>query len=144
MTNELQNIMRMRDDISGIFDNFIDNRYPENAVQEDESGAWIPEVDVRETKDEFVLFAALPGVKKEEVQTEIKENILTISGSRSVKNDEKDGWLRREMASGRFYRAFKIGPRVKTDAIKASFRDGVLEIKIPKADEEKASKIAIE
>lgn len=147
MTNETlqKDIMRMRNNISSIFDNFLTNRYQENTAEDGEGSIeWMPDVDVKETKDDFVLQAALPGVKKEDVETEIKDSILTISGKREVKENDGDNWLRREIASGQFYRAFKIGARVKTDAVKASFKDGILEIRLPKADEAKPNKIQID
>lgn len=147
MTNETlqKDIMRMRNNISSIFDNFLTNRYQENTAEDSEGSIeWMPDVDVKETKDDFVLQAALPGVKKEDVETEIKDSILTISGKREVKENDGDNWLRREIASGQFYRAFKIGARVKTDAVKAIFKDGILEIRLPKADEAKPNKIQID
>lgn len=147
MTNETlqKDIMRMRNNISSIFDNFLTNRYQENTAEDGEGSIeWMPDVDVKETKDDFVLQAALPGVKKEDVETEIKDSILTISGKREVKENDGDNWLRREIASGQFYRAFKIGARVKTDAVKAIFKDGILEIRLPKADEAKPNKIQID
>ncbi|GAB4029364.1 MAG: hypothetical protein Fur0012_03600 [Elusimicrobiota bacterium] len=147
MTNETlqKDIMRMRNNISSIFDNFLTNRYQENTAEDREGGIdWMPDVDVKETKDDFVLHVALPGVKKENVETEIKDSVLTISGKREVKENDGDNWLRREIASGQFYRAFKIGARVKNDAVKASFKDGILEIRLPKADEAKPNKIQID
>jgi HSP20 family protein len=147
MANETlqKEIISMRNNISSLFDNFLSSRHSANPGPENETESlWLPDVDIRETKDEFVLYMALPGVKKEDVQTEIKDNLLAISGKRAVKNDEDDNWLRREIPSGQFYRAFKIGAQVKSDAVKAAFKDSILEIHIPKADAEKPNKIQIE
>ena len=147
MTSETmqKDIIRMRNNISSIFDNFLGSRCCENPTTENDTApAWMPDVEVKETKDDFVLYVALPGVKKEDVEMEIKDNLLTISGKREIKDSNNDNWLRREIPAGHFYRAFKIGARVKTDAVKASFQDGILEIKIPKADEAKPNKIQID
>lgn len=146
MANETlqKDILLMRNNISSIFDNFLGGRYPENAEGGENAAAWMPDVDVLETKDDFILQVSLPGVKKEAVETEIKDSVLTISGKRDIKQNSDDNWLKREIPTGQFYRAFKIGARVKTEAVKANFKDGILEIHIPKADEAKPNKIQID
>lgn len=146
MANETlqKDLLLMRNNISSIFDNFLGGRYPENAEGNEPAAAWMPDVDVLETKDEFVLQVSLPGVRKEEVETEIKDSVLTITGKRATRHLNDDNWLKREIPAGQFYRAFKIGARVKTEAVKANFKDGILEIRIPKADEAKPNKIQID
>lgn len=146
MANEIlqRDISKLRDSISSILDNFIPTRYMENSSDETQSQqTWTPDVDIKETKDDFILYVSLPGVKKENVETEIKDNLLTISGKIENK-EEEDNWLRKEIPYGHFYRAFKIGARVKTDSVKAHLKDGILEIRIPKADEAKPNKIQID
>lgn len=142
-----QDVLKIKDDISTIFDNVLGTRCSCEGLHNDGDYFWTPAVDVAETKDGFILKAALPGVNKEDVSTEIKEGLLTISGKRSAcdcKESEDTTCLRQEIPQGGFYRAFRIGARIKTNAVKASFKDGILEINIPKAEEEKANKIAIE
>ena len=143
MNNETlqKDLMRMRSDISGILDTFLGGRPAEHMPAAE--ACWAPEVDLLETAEEFVLTAALPGVKKEEIETEVKDDVLTISGSRTCRDSADGNWLRREMPCGRFYRAFRITARVKQDAVKASLKDGILEIRIPKADEAKPNRIQI-
>jgi Molecular chaperone (small heat shock protein) len=136
-----QDVLKMKDNIGEMFDNVLAH----GAAQEDENYFWTPAVDVAETKDAFILKAALPGVKKEDVDTEIKEDMLTISGKTpDCKCGQDLSCISQELPKGNFYRAFKINARVKTNAVKASFKDGILEINIPKADEEKTNKVHIE
>lgn len=146
MTNALmeQDILRMKDDIGSIFDNVLGGRC---ACSAEDNSLWAPATDVVETKDAFKVKVALPGVKKEDVETEIKEDLLTISGKRALcdcKDDDSTACLRQEIPSGNFYRAFKIGARIKTAEAKATFSDGILTVNIPKAEEEKTNKITIE
>ncbi len=129
--------------VNSMLENILNTRTAA-AAENDNSVNWSPEVDSLETADEFVLQVALPGVNKEEVETEIKENILTIAGTRTARYPVEAPWFRREIPTGRFYRAFKINARVKTDAVKAALKDGILEVRIPKADEEKPSRIRID
>jgi len=144
MTNGLQDIIKMRENISSLFDNFIGNRYQGSDSPEESGSSWLPDVDIKETKNEFVLYMSLPGVKKEDVATEIKDDMLTVYGKREVKENNEETWFRKEIPSGQFHRAFRISARIKPEAVKASFKDGILEINIPKADEAKPNKIMIE
>lgn len=142
-----QDVIKIKDDISTIFDNVLGTRCGCYGAQNDGDYFWTPAVDIAETKDGFIVKAALPGVKKEDVSTEIKDGLLTISGKRPAcecKETEDKACLRQEIPDGSFYRAFKIGSRIKTSDVKASFKDGILEINIPKAEEEKTNKITIE
>ncbi|MDD4004535.1 MAG: Hsp20/alpha crystallin family protein [Elusimicrobiaceae bacterium] len=140
MANETldDNMVEMRGSISGLVENFLNNC---SAAAEP---VWSPEVDVRETAGEFLVRAALPGVRKEDVETEIKENLLSITGKRVEQAAEGDTWLRREIPAGRFCRVFKIGARFKSEDIRAILKDGLLEIRIPKADGEKPNRIQID
>ena len=140
MANETlnSNANEARESVSGMVENFLNN-----CAATGDPG-WSPEVDVRETAGEFIVMAALPGVRKEDVETEIKENLLTVTGKRTESVAEGNIWLRREIPAGRFCRVFKIGARFKNDAVKASLKDGILEIRIPKADETKPNRIQID
>lgn len=139
ITNNTTNeVNRINENISGLVENFI------NSCTAQEEALWSPDVDVRETTNEFILQAALPGVRKEDVETELRDNLLTVSGKRTVTAGENDVWLGREVPYGRFSRSFKIGARFKAAEIKAALRDGILEVRIPKADDEKPNRIPID
>ena len=105
---------------------------------------WIPAMDLVKTDDDFVLRADLPGLTEGDVNIELEDNVLTVSGERkSEHEDRKEGYYRVERASGSFSRSLTLPEGVDADAIKASFEKGVLEIRIPKPEERKPRKVAI-
>jgi HSP20 family protein len=110
-----------------------------------EQGAiWAPSVDIKETDKEIIVKADLPGMKKEDIEVSLDNNILTIKGEREFEKEEKEkDYVRVERSYGSFYRSFNIGVPVKEDEIKASYKDGVLEIVIPKAEVKEAKKVEI-
>jgi HSP20 family protein len=136
-----KDLQKMRDNIYNTFDAFLGARRPQ--ADTDYAAEWVPAADVAEDKDGFTLFVALPGVKKEEVETEIKENVIVISGKRGPAAGE-NSLVRQEIPAGRFYRAFKIGVPVQTGAVKATYKDGVLQVRLPKSEEAKPNKIKID
>jgi len=137
-----KDLQKMRDNIYNTFDAFLGARKPQ--ADTDYMTEWVPAADVTEDKDGFTVYVALPGVKKEEVETEIKENVLVISGKREWGPGAQQSLVRQEIPAGRFYRAFKIGVQVKSYAVKAAFKDGILEVRLPKSEEAKPNKIKIE
>ena len=105
---------------------------------------WAPAIDIRETDGEFIVYAALPGLEKEDVTLEVKDNVLVLSGRMKTLGSDEDTWLRRELPRGEFYRAFQLPADVQVAKVKASMRGGVLEIRLPKAEEARPHKIAID
>lgn len=105
---------------------------------------WAPAVDVFETKDAVVLKAELPGLTAEDVDVEIDDNVLTVSGERTFKDTVEEGrFYRLERSYGRFSRSLTLPQGIKADSVSASFADGVLEVTVPKAEEVKPRKITI-
>jgi HSP20 family protein len=105
---------------------------------------WIPAMDLVETEDDFVLRADLPGLSEEDVNIELEDNILTISGERKAEHEErKEGYYRVERSSGSFSRSLTLPEGVDPDAVKASFDRGVLEVRVPKPEAKKPRKVAI-
>ncbi|MBI5711068.1 MAG: Hsp20/alpha crystallin family protein [Candidatus Eisenbacteria bacterium] len=103
-----------------------------------------PRVDIEETAEEFVVRADLPGVSQQDVKIHLMGDILTIRGERRSESAAKDGNpLRRERACGAFERSFTLTSPVRADQVKATCRDGVLEIRIPKAEEARVREIEI-
>lgn len=105
---------------------------------------WYPAVDILESKDSYLLRAELPGMKKEDLGVEIKDGVLTLTGERKFE-ETKDGvdYHRVERAQGKFSRSFDLPQTVKHDGIKATYRDGILEVHVPKAEEAKPRQIAV-
>jgi HSP20 family protein len=105
---------------------------------------WAPAVDLVEREDSLVLKADLPGLTEDDVQIEVRDNVLTIAGERKAEHeDRQNGYVRVERAFGRFARSLQLPQGVDAEAIAASFRNGVLEVTIPKPEQRKARRIEI-
>jgi len=105
---------------------------------------WAPPVDVVEDDDKIVVKAELPGMKREDIDIELSGEQLTIRGERKFESEEKkDNYVRIERAYGQFQRTFTIGVPVKSDQVKAAYKDGLLEVTIPKSEEIKPKKVDV-
>jgi HSP20 family protein len=105
---------------------------------------WVPPMDLVETEDHLILRADLPGLDSEDVNIEVKDSVLTVSGERKAEHEEKtDGFYRVERAFGTFSRSMSLPNRIDADRITASFQKGVLEVRIPKPEERKPHRVAI-
>jgi HSP20 family protein len=108
------------------------------------AGVWFPPVDVLESKDSYLIRAELPGMKREDFNLEMHDGALTLSGERKFEEPANGvEYHRAERVAGKFSRSFYLPQTVKSDAIKATYRDGILEIHVPKADEAKPKQISI-
>ena len=109
------------------------------------AGAFSPALDVEESEDAFTLHVELPGVRADEVEVSLEENVLTIAGERSFYDaKEAEGFRRIERHFGRFHRSVRLPDRVDADAVQASYRDGMLTVTVPKAEESKPRRIQIQ
>ena len=105
---------------------------------------WIPAMDLVETQDEFVLRADLPGLTENDVNIELEDNVLTISGERKAEHEaRKEGYYRVERASGSFSRSLTLPEGIDPEQVRAQFDNGVLEVRIPKPEERKPRKVTI-
>jgi HSP20 family protein len=105
---------------------------------------WIPAMDLVEEGDEYVLKADLPGLSEKDVNIELEDNVLTISGERKSEHEErKEGYYRVERASGSFSRSLTLPEGVDPEGVRASFHNGVLEVRIPKPEQRKPRKVTI-
>lgn len=96
------------------------------------NGPWAPALDAFHTKDDFVIRLELPGVRPEDVDVEIQENVLVIRGERHFEDEVEDGsFMRRERSYGRFERQILLPEGTDADAIQATFDLGVLEVRVP-------------
>lgn len=106
--------------------------------------AWMPRTDIRETEKEYILDISLPGVRKEDVKVEVKDDILSINGERKSEKEEKGkAWLRRESSYGSFQRSFTLPEGLHTEDVKAAFKDGVLTLTMRKPAEVKSRGVSI-
>jgi len=107
--------------------------------------AWSPAVDIYETEGELVLKAELPGIQKEDVSVEVKDNVLTLKGERFPEPEvDADKYYRKEICFGTFERSFTLQDRIQPELIKATFKNGVLIVKIPRPQLEKPKQINVE
>jgi len=108
------------------------------------TGDWTPRVDISETDAEFVIKAEIPDVKKEDVRVTMDDGILTVQGERKQEKEEKGRKFHRvERYYGRFVRSFTLPDNVDETKIKASFKDGMLNLQIPKTAEAKPKSIEV-
>ena len=109
-----------------------------------ETGQWAPRVDIRETDDALLVQAELPGIAKKDVQLEVKDGVLTLSGERRYEKDVTEENVHRvERAYGRFSRSFSLPSNVDPDKVDARMKDGVLEVRLQKCESAKPKAIAI-
>lgn len=131
-----RDITSFRDDINRLFS----RTFGEGAG----THTWSPAVDVFETEDAVILKAELPGLTTDDVDVEIDDNVLTVSGERTLKDAvHEDRYYRLERSYGKFSRSLTLPQGITADEVTASFTDGVLEVRVPKADEVKPRKVAI-
>ena len=119
--------------------------WPRLRMQEMEEVA--PKVDIFEEGDNFVVKAEIPGMKKEEIEVNLTDDMVTISGEKKKEEKvEKKDYYRFERSFGSFSRSFRLPKDVQADKAKATFKDGVLELKVPKTEEakKKEKKVPIE
>lgn len=106
--------------------------------------AWAPAVDVYETENELVIMADLPDVSEKDLDVRVENNMLTIHGERKFEQKVKEeNYLRMERSYGSFTRSFSLPNSVNTEAIKAEYKDGVLNITLPKRAESKPKQVKI-
>jgi HSP20 family protein len=103
-----------------------------------------PMVDVFEDDDNIELRAELPGLKPNEVEIDVTDNVLTLSGERKLEHDEeREGYRKIERSYGRFSRSFTLPRNVDTENIKAEMNEGVLSLTLPKREVQKARRIEV-
>jgi HSP20 family protein len=104
----------------------------------------MPAVDVYEEKDDVVIKAEIPGLSKEDISVQVTDSTLTIKGEKKRQEEVKeDDYYRCERSFGSFTRAVALPCDVKADQVKASFKNGVLEVRMPKTEEAKKKAITV-
>jgi HSP20 family protein len=105
---------------------------------------WAPALDVREDKDNFVIRAELPGLKREDIEVSLQDDTLVISGERKFEKTEEGVEVhRQERYYGKFQRALTLSEPVAADKVKADYKDGVLTVTLPKTEAAKPKKIDV-
>ena len=127
-----------------MFDSMVESQFPEvvkSVGVKPYQGSAYPKVNVYEYEDKVGIVAEIPGLNKKQLNVEVEDGILTISGDKhSTFEDEGAKVLRRELKQSSFKRSFELGEQLDGDNINASFKDGVLSVSIPKIEPEKPKK----
>jgi HSP20 family protein len=136
-SSEMRGLQR---EIDRLFDQF----FPARSTGETDSTVWAPRTDLIESEDAYVIHLDVPGMAKDELDVNYQDGMLTIAGERkSEQRNENDNVVRIERALGRFYRSFGLPRAVNAAKISASYTDGVLTVRVPKAEESKPRRIKV-
>ena len=140
--NPMREMETLQNRINRLFDRGF---FPSLSLDDDMSlGNWRPAVDIYENDDTLVVKVELPGVDKNDITVDLKDGVLTLSGKRSHEKEVKEeNYYRKESVHGSFHRSFNVPAEIDPDKIKAEFKDGILKVEIPKPEEKKPKKIAV-
>jgi HSP20 family protein len=140
--NPFRDFMSLRDEMNRLVNEFTGQGGGEGEMWR--AGSWSPPVDIYETDDALIVKAELPGFSKEDVNIEIRDNALLLSGSRKREAEVKEeNYHRMERSYGGFQRSFLLPTTIDQEKVTASYKDGVLELRLPKVESAKARRIAI-
>jgi HSP20 family protein len=131
-----------RDPFFRLFDTFFNQDL--QGSEEVSNRSWMPPVDIQETEEAYRLTAELPGLKRDDINITLENNVLRLSGERKFEKDvKKESYQRIERSYGAFSRSFTLPQLVSSEKVQAAFQDGVLTITVPKAEQARPRKIAI-
>ena len=133
-------------ELQGRINRMFDESFGRSREFDDEMNlrAWRPAVDIYEAQNGIVVAVELPGVSKENVSVEVKDDVLTLKGDRLADPAiSEESYYRRERLFGPFKRSFTLHQNVKPDQIKATFKDGILQIEIPRPMQEQPKQITV-
>jgi HSP20 family protein len=134
-------ILSMQREINRMFDDFFRSDRDDSSLL---AQNWKPAVDIVEDNDAYVAKVELPGVNKDDVKITMQDNVLTIRGEKKTENKGKEGNMHRvERFYGSFQRSFSLPTSVKSDKIEAEYKDGILTVSMPKAEEAKPKHIEV-
>lgn len=141
----VRELTSLQNEMNRLFNTFFDTPTAGQGASNGGARRWIPAMDLIETDDHFVLKADLPGLDERDVSIEVEDNVLTVSGERTAEHEDKrEGYVRVERSYGTFRRSLTLPEGVDAEGIAASFDNGVLEVRIPKPEERKPRKVAIQ
>ena len=136
-----RDVGEIQHEVNRLFDNFFGRPATLQAAER----TWVPLCDMHETKDDLYVTLEVPGIREKDVHVAITGDLLTVKGERRWDKELKDDSFHRvERVYGKFERAVPLPVPVQADKVKASYRDGVLEIKLPKAEEVRPKEIKID
>jgi len=134
-------ISQFQNDLNKVFEQRTLNRDDQSTV---ETSHWMPQVDIKEEANRFVLLADIPGVDPKNIEVSMENGVLTVRGERETESkQEGEGYTRIERAKGTFYRRFALPDTADSENISAHGKHGVLEVVIPKREKAKPRKIEV-
>ena len=123
----------------GIFTDFFNDGFFDNELMNLPLTRWVPNANVRETSDEYIIELAAPGMEKDEFKVEAQEDLITIEGSHEEEMEERDeAYHRKEFKTTSFKRSFRLPQSVITDKVDAKYAHGILKLTLPKREEAKS------
>jgi HSP20 family protein len=132
---------RIRREMDRLWDSFLEGR---TMRRSENSGEWLPSIDVSETKNDLVIKAEFPGMDSKDIDISLSDGYLTIKGEKKQEKEEKDeNYHFIERSYGSFTRSVRLTREVQGDKITASFKNGVLSVTLPKSEEAKKKEIKI-
>ena len=137
--NPLQDLMLLQDRMNRLFEDATQRRAQNEGNAEFERADFTPPADIYETQSGYVIAIDLPGINRDGLEIDLDENRLVVKGTRTVEQPTH----RSERPRGRFLRTFSIPGSVDQGGIGAEYKDGVLHIRLPKRQEQKAQKITV-
>jgi HSP20 family protein len=138
----IRSMLSFRDEMDRLLDDFYGKMAPAGDVYE---GDWRPAMDIKETDDEITASLELPGLDREDIKVSVKGDVLTVSGEKKQEVTEtKENVHRIERSYGFFKRSVVLPMEVDSDKVKASFKNGVLRVKMPKLESKKTKEIPIQ
>lgn len=133
-------IRGLQEEMSHLLEDFLGER----AMVPAEAGAFLPPLDVIDGKEAVTVKMEIPGMRKEDVEIVFKDDILSVRGEKKAEKEEKgENRYYLERTFGSFSRSVRIPAKVKAQEVKASFKDGILEITLPKAEEAKVREVKV-
>jgi len=136
-----RDLRNLQEEVNRLFTGNVGRAYDEGITR----GAWTPSVDIYENKEQIVLEAELPGMKREDFELSIESNVITLRGERHFeKRDESDNYHRVERAYGSFARSFTLPNTVTAEGANAEYKNGVLTVRLPFREEAKPRTINVE
>ena len=136
-----RDLRNLQEEVNRLFKGSIGRHFDDEEIAR---GSWSPSVDIYENKDQIVLEAELPGMKREDFDLSVENNVITLRGERHFeKKEDSDNYHRVERAYGSFMRSFTLPNTVTGEGATADYRNGVLRVVLPKREETKARRIEV-
>jgi HSP20 family protein len=130
----------LRDEMNSLFDLPVMGNFSRQAQI---FSGWTPALDLYQNNDNVVAVVELPGLRKEDIDISLHDGMLTIAGERQSSSSEGENAERTERFSGKFRRSITLPTRVDADKVSASYKDGILTVTLPKAEEAKPKKVEV-